>query len=362
MAAALKRAQIAPGTAHAIVTALQSAGLNMRTVRAGEPVELARDAAGELQTVAYAPGPWLRYTATRGQEGWQAARDEIAPEIRAERREATIRSSLWDAVDSGALSPQLLLDLARMFEATFDFTADTRGGDRIRLLVEARYADDRFVEYGRILAAQYETADRRLTGVAFEGPQGFGYYDAQGRSLKRMFLRSPLEFRRISSRFTYRRPHPILGGVTPHLAIDYAAPVGTPVWAVADGEVRVAGWNGGNGIQVRLRHRGGYETYYNHLSRVGPGIAPGVRVTQRQVIGYVGSTGLSTGPHLDYRVSQHGRFLDPLREDFLPGEPVPPALRAQFDEHAQRLLAAMAASPAATPAYSAGADRPRGGS
>ncbi|MGH7277762.1 MAG: M23 family metallopeptidase, partial [Candidatus Rokuibacteriota bacterium] len=136
----------------------------------------------------------------------------------------------------------------------------------------------------------------------------------------------------------YARPHPILGGVRPHLAIDYGAPVGTPVRAVADGTVVKSGSNGGNGISILLRHRSGYRTMYNHLSRVARGMKPGVRVSQRDVIGYVGSTGLSTGPHLDYRVSKNGTWINPLHERFLPGDPIAAAERAQFHQHAREFL------------------------
>jgi murein DD-endopeptidase MepM/ murein hydrolase activator NlpD len=226
------------------------------------------------------------------------------------------------------------------------------------LLVESHYADGKFVEVGRILAARYEADDQRLIGVAFEVDGRVNFYGPEGESLKKAFLRSPLQFTRISSGFTHRRPHPVLGGVRPHLAIDYAAPTGTPVWAVADATVEVAGRKGGNGIQVLLRHRSGYKTYYNHLSRVASGIRPGVRVQQKAVIGYVGSTGLSTGPHLDYRVSVNGRFVNPLSEKFLPGDPVPAARRAEFIAHAERLLAQLdvAGAPAA-PAASTSAGR-----
>jgi murein DD-endopeptidase MepM/ murein hydrolase activator NlpD len=237
-------------------------------------------------------------------------------------------------VENGTLAPSALFDLVSIFESEFDFTADTQPGDRFRVLVEARYADGVLVEYGRIVAAQYVSDARTLTGVAFEDKGRFKYFDPEGRSLRKMFLRSPLEFTRISSGFTYRRPHPVLGGVRPHLAIDYAAPTGTPVWAVADGHVVFAGRKGGNGIQVLLRHRGGYETYYNHLSRVAPGVRAGVRVDQKQVIGRVGSTGLSTGPHLDYRVSHNGTFVNPLNEKFFPGEPIATERRAQYLKHA----------------------------
>jgi murein DD-endopeptidase MepM/ murein hydrolase activator NlpD len=229
--------------------------------------------------------------------------------------------------------------VVNIFEWDFDFTADTRSGDRFRLVVEKRYAGNNFVNYGRVLAAQYASGKRMMTGIGWTpGKDRFAHYDLDGRSLRKSFLKSPLEFTRITSGFTWARPHPILGGVRPHLAIDYGAPVGTPVRAVADGVVLRAGWNGGNGIQVHLRHRAGYETIYNHLSRVASHVSQGARVSQRQVIGYVGSTGLSTGPHLDYRVAKHGQFVNPLSEKFIPGDPISAVERAEFQRHARDLI------------------------
>src|SRR5438094_541422 len=232
--------------------------------------------------------------------------------------------------------------LARVdiFSSDFDFTADTRRGDRFRLLVEKRYAGDSFVNYGRILAAQYVSGGQTLSGVGFAraGDTRWAFYDREGRSLKKSFLKSPLEFSRITSGFTYARPHPILGGVRPHLAIDYAAPVGTPVRAVADGVVAAAGWDGGNGVSVTIRHRSGYATMYNHLSKIDAGVRRGVPVRQRQVVGYVGATGLATGPHLDYRVSKHGQFVNPLSERFIPGEPIGAAQRGRFLERAHTMI------------------------
>ena len=336
--AALLRHAVPSATAHEIAGVLREAGANLRQVRAGDPLELSRDAAGRLLMLAYAPSRWVRFEVSDDGSGWKAHRTEVEPEVRIEIRQGKVQRSLWDAVESGAVAPAVLLDLVQIFESDFDFTADTRAGDQFRLLVETRYAQGVPVDHGRVLAAQYVSDGRVLTGVGFDGADRFAYYDPDGRSLKKMFLRSPLQFSRISSGFTYRRPHPILGGVRPHLAIDYAAPTGTPVWAVADGVVQFAGRMGGNGIQVRLRHRGGYDTYYNHLSRIAPGVRRGVRVSQKRVIGYVGSTGLSTGPHLDYRVSHGGTFVNPLGEKFLPGEPIAKARRAQFLEHARALV------------------------
>lgn len=310
--------------------------------------------------MAYAPTAWQHFQAVRTESDWRVERTDVTPETRAEVREGEVRNSLWDAVDAGGIGAQTILDLVQIFESSFDFTADTRAGDRFRLLVEARYANGRFVEDGRILAAQYLTLDETLAALAFEVDGRTTYYDPEGRSMKKMFLRSPLQFSRISSGFTYRRPHPVLGGVRPHLAVDYAAPTGTPVWAVADGTVEFAGRKGGNGIQVLLRHRAGYKTYYNHLSRLGKGIRRSAKVAQKQVIGYVGSTGLSTGPHLDYRIARNGTFVNPLNEKFLPGDPVPADQRAAFAAHARTLLERLdPMAGAATPSSGDAAEPPR---
>jgi murein DD-endopeptidase MepM/ murein hydrolase activator NlpD len=334
----LRRSGLSLAEAHALATGLRKAGASLRRMHAGDELELARDADGRIVAVAYAPSAWRRFYASRTDADWTVERADVAPEIRTEVREGEVRTSLWDAVDAGAISAQTMLDLVQIFESSFDFTADTRAGDRFRLLVEARYANGTFVEDDHIVAAQYVTEDETLAGVAFEVDGRMAYYDPDGRSLKKTFLRSPLQFTRISSGFTYRRPHPVLGGTRPHLAIDYAASTGTPVWAVADGTVEFAGRRGGNGIQVLLRHRAGYRTYYNHLSRVANGVRPGAKVSQKKVIGYVGSTGLSTGPHLDYRISRNGTFVNPLNEEFLPGDPIPAAHRAAFAVRAQSML------------------------
>jgi len=352
LAELLTRSGVPRAEAHVIAAGLRKAGAHLRRMRAGDRLVLGRDADGRIVAVAYAPSAWQHFHASRNESDWTVERTDVTPETRTEIREGEVRTSLWDAVDAGRISAQTILDLVQIFESSFDFAADTRAGDRFRLLVEARYANGSFVEDGRILAAQYVTEDEKLAGLAFEVDGRTTYYDPDGRSMKKMFLRSPLQFTRISSGFTHRRPHPVLGGVRPHLAVDYAAATGTPVWAVANGTVEFAGRKGGNGIQVLLRHRAGYKTYYNHLSRVAKGVRRSAKVSQKQVIGYVGSTGLSTGPHLDYRISRNGTFVNPLNEKFLPGDPVPADQRAAFAAHARTLLerldqTAGAASPTA---------------
>ncbi len=322
-----------------IADALRAGGADLRRMRTSDELEITWTLEGEPIAVRWEPSPWLGFVAVATDGGWEIRRAETRPDVRIEAVAGEVRRSLFEAVEAMGESPQLVLDLVEIFSSDFDFTADTRSGDRFRLLVEKRYAGEQFVDYGQVLVAQYLSDGRILTGVGFEPAGGrAAYYDLDGRSLKKTFLKSPLEFTRITSGFAYARPHPILGGVRPHLAVDYAAPVGTPVRAVADGTVTAAGWNGGNGIQVQLRHHAGYETVYNHLARLAPGVRAGARVTQRQVIGYVGSTGLSTGPHLDYRVAKNGRFVNPLSEKFIPGQPLDGAEHGRFLKDARALV------------------------
>jgi murein DD-endopeptidase MepM/ murein hydrolase activator NlpD len=322
-----------------IAAALQASGADLRRLRPSDELEITWTLEGEPIAVRWEPSPWLGFAAVATDAGWEVRRAETRPDVRVEAVGGEVRRSLFEAVEALGESAQLVLELVEIFSSDFDFTADTRLGDRFRLLVEKRYAGEQFVDYGHVLVAQYLSDGHVLTGVGFEPAGGRpAYYDLQGRSLKKSFLKSPLEFTRITSGFTYARPHPILGGVRPHLAVDYGAPAGTPVRAVADGIVLDAGWNGGNGIQVHVRHHAGYETMYNHLSRLGPGVRRGARVEQRQVIGYVGSTGLSTGPHLDYRVKKNGRFVNPLSETFIPGQPLDGAEHGRFLRAARGLV------------------------
>jgi len=336
---ALQREGVQPQASASIAAALAASGANLKKLSPRHTVEVTWSLDGRPVSLRYEPSPWLGYAVVATDGGWDVQRAEISPDVRVDVVAGEVTRSLFEAVEQAGGAAQLAIDLAAVFESDFDFTADTRAGDRFRLLVEKRFANETFVDYGRILVAQYVSDGRMLTGVGVERGTGrHVFYDPDGRSLRKSFLKSPLEFTRITSGFTWARPHPILGGVRPHLAIDYGAPTGTPVRAVADGRVGAAGWAGGSGISVTLKHREGYETMYNHLSRLGQGIRPGARVTQRQVIGYVGMTGLATGPHLDYRVSKNGQFVNPLGEKFIPGEPIAAAERGAFTAHARDLV------------------------
>jgi murein DD-endopeptidase MepM/ murein hydrolase activator NlpD len=240
-----------------------------------------------------------------------------------------IESSLFGAVAAAGEKDQLALDLADVFAWDVDFNTEIQRGDSFRVAVEKLALPGTPERTGRILAAELLRGDRVLRAFRHEGAAGAGYYDAEGRPLRKAFLRSPLRFTRISSRFSRSRLHPVLSIRRPHLGVDYAAPVGTPVSAAASGTVVLAGWLGGYGRTVRIRHANGYETLYGHLSRIH--VRAGQRVQQGDRIGAVGSTGLATGPHLDYRMTRDGRFVDPLRLDAPPAEPLPERERAAFD-------------------------------
>ena len=258
-------------------------------------------------------------------------------ETRVEQISAEIESSLFASVMSIGEKDQLALDLAEIFGSDIDFYTDLQKGDFLRVLIEKKYLDGQFSKYGAILAADFTNQQKVLTGILFEDERGKpAYYAPDGKAMKKSFLKSPLKFARITSRFSFARKHPILKIVRPHLGVDYAAPIGTPVQSVAAGVVTDAGQSGGNGKMVRIRHSSGYETTYLHLSRIA--VKSGVRVAQGDVIGNVGSTGLSTGPHLDFRIRQHGKAVNPTKIIFPPGAPVPAEQFGRFAALRDKLI------------------------
>lgn len=333
---ALVRAGLARQDAVDIVDGLRGE-VDMRRLRPGERIIVTRDAAA-IVAVTYWRSPIERYEIRPRDGQWTVETVRTPVETRVVAVSGRLEDSLFSSMERVGETAALVSAFVALFEWDFDFAADALPGDRFRLLVEKRYAAGTFIGYGDVLIAEYASAGRsRLLSLAFDTGEGRAqHFDASGRSTRKTFLRAPLDFTRVTSGFSHARRHPILGGVRPHLAIDYAAPVGTPVRAVADGVVRAAGWDGGNGLSVVLRHARGYETRYNHLSATL--VRTGQRVRQRDVIGRVGSTGLSTGPHLDYRVSRHGQFVNPLSERFIPGAPVPADRRREFETRRDTLL------------------------
>ena len=253
------------------------------------------------------------------------------------KAEVVIESSLWNAMAGNGLPVELALELSEIYAWTIDFFG-LQQGDSIRVFYDEQYVDSTRWGIGRIYAADFYHAKRWQEAYWFDisdyqaaDTPCRGYFDAEGNSLRKAFLKAPLNYKRISSKFTYARKHPVYKIVRPHTGVDYAAPAGTPVVAIGDGVVIEKGYKGGGGNTVKIRHNSTYTTAYLHLSKYGEGIAVGKHVNQGQVIGYVGSTGASTGPHLDFRVWKGGTPIDPLKMVSPPVEPVPSAYRSVFD-------------------------------
>ncbi|HSB05627.1 MAG TPA: peptidoglycan DD-metalloendopeptidase family protein [Thermodesulfobacteriota bacterium] len=291
--------------------------VNFKKIRGGT-YRFITDVKGELVRFVYEAGPTEVYEIERKEQGYSARKKEVPLQVSVTKVVGEIHSSLFEAMDAIGEQDQLTIPFAEVLASEVDFYKDVKEGDRFKVVVEKVYKGNEFIRYGTILAVEYQRSDKTIRGIRYQDD----YYDENGNCLRKAFLKAPLRFNRISSRFNRARNHPILGGVRPHYGVDYAAPPGTPIWAVADGTVLSCGWASGFGKQVILRHGNGYTTCYGHLSKYGPGIRTGTRVRQKQVIGYVGSTGLSTGPHLDYRLAKDGKFRNPLKEAFPAGVPL----------------------------------------
>ena len=243
-----------------------------------------------------------------------------------------IEASLYESMVQLGQSPELTMRFADIFAWQIDFLTEPRPGDKFKLVWEKFYRNGEEFSDGAILVAQYLGKETNHTAVLFEDPEGRkDYYTIEGESLRKEFLRSPLNYRRISSYFSYKRFHPILKYYRPHLGIDYAAPSGTPVASIGDGMVTYMGWKGEYGRFVKVRHQNGYYSTYGHLSRYERGIKRGVKVKQGQVVGYVGASGLATGPHLDFRLIRNGSFINFLKIQIPAAESVKEIYKKEFE-------------------------------
>jgi len=274
--------------------------------------------------------------AVRREDGtWQGSWREFSRLAVVERVSGRLEDSLEQAIRAAGGEAALTYLMADVLQWDLDFTRDLRTGDTFDILYERVFFDGAYHSLGGIVALSYDNRGRRLEAYRHGTGAERGYYDAEGRPLRKMFLRSPMRYSRVTSRFSGRRFHPVLKRYSPHYGVDYGAPTGTPVRVTANGVVLAAGWKGGGGRTVQVRHPNGYVTAYLHLSKFASGIRSGRRVQQGEVIGYVGSSGLATGPHLDYRVQRDGRWIDPLSLASMPADPVAredmPAFLAERD-------------------------------
>lgn len=337
----LRTEQVDETTASAITSAAQGV-FRFRQLRAGQRVDFVRRFDGKLKSVCLHSAWDQEVLITRSPDGFRAEVETVPSQTQITVVEGKIVNSLFDAVLDAGEHAELAVRLAEIFAWDLDFYTDPRPGDTFRLVLEKRtVAGDATPSYGRIFAAEYVNGGHAHDAVLFHDPEGQpAYYTADGKSLQKAFLRSPLKFAaRISSHFSRHRFHPVLKIYRPHLGTDYAAPVGTPVQAIANGHVEFSGRRGGDGNMVVLRHANGYKSYYLHLSRRL--VRAGESVQQGQRIGLVGATGLATGPHLDFRLMHDGNFLDFEHMRLPPSHPVASADQLAFFAERDKWMAVL---------------------
>ncbi|MDX1775519.1 MAG: peptidoglycan DD-metalloendopeptidase family protein [Desulfobulbales bacterium] len=310
---AMKRCDISAEVRSAIIRGFSNS-LDFKALQPGDSFTILLDREHALSGATYVSGLLDIHVLERGEDGtYLSSRQDVPLIYNIERVSGVIESSLYNAFTALGENPKLIHTFADIFASKIDFNTETRVGDRFELLVEKYYKEGVFVGYGKILLARYQMQDVAYEGYHFASENTPpGYFDENGEALGTWFIRSPIPFGRVTSRFTMRRKHPIDGVVRPHLGVDLAAPLGTPVMATADGKVEYIGRKGGFGKTVILKHHGGYKTYYGHLRGYRKGLKKGSSVAQKDIIGYVGSTGISTGPHLDYRIKYNGVFKNPF--------------------------------------------------
>jgi len=302
---------------------------DVRKFRFGNPFRLEKELDGSLRTFEYKIDDESMLKVRKQADSFAASVEKLELNTRESTITTEIQSSLWDALQDQPKGEYLTTELAQIFQWEVDFNTEIQPGDRIRMIVDENFHDEQFVKYGAIKVAELVNEGRTYRAFRFRD----SYYDEKGVSLKRATLASPLKFNpRITSGFSRSRKHPILGFNRSHLATDYAAPEGSPVLAVANGTVTFAGWNNGYGNLVQIRHVNGMTSGYAHLSRIGQGVRSGQSIKQGDLVGLVGQTGLATGPHLHFMITNRGVPINPV-PTLKKGEPAPPiegAMKAAF--------------------------------
>ncbi len=329
-AAALQHFGLTSLEAGEATTAAQHA-FNLRQLRAGNALIVGRSVQGELRLIDYKIDPDRMLHIVPATDGFSAEVREIPSHLEVSTVSGQLDDSLFNAVEDAGESAEVAMRLAQIFGYDMDFYTDPRKGDTFSIVIEKKkYTNGTTASYGRILAAEYDNGGKKYQALLFHDDQGHpAYYTAEGKSLQKAFLRSPLKFAApVTSHFSKARFHPILKTYRPHLGTDYGAPTGTPVQTIGAGRVEFAGRKGGDGNMVKIAHSQGYETMYLHLSRIF--VHLGEHVEIGKTIGLVGMTGLATGPHLDFRISQRGQFLNFEKLGLPPSEPVSKRSWAQF--------------------------------
>ncbi|HEX7830168.1 MAG TPA: peptidoglycan DD-metalloendopeptidase family protein [Thermoanaerobaculia bacterium] len=322
----------------AVLATQLSKTIDVRRLQPGHLFRFHYDNRGTVDAVQLKVTGWGEVNALRAPGGFEVKSEQA--EVRSAQQvvSATIDTSLYDALRSIGESPQLVQQIVDVFQWDIDFF-ELRKGDAFSLVVTKQYSGSDFVGYGPVLAARFTHRGNTYEAFRHENADGAaGYYAASGSPLRKQFLKAPLKFSRVTSGFTRKRFHPVLKYFRPHYGVDYGAPTGTPVMSTADGVVIESRFSPSEGNFIRVRHSSRYDTCYLHLSRFAKGLKKGTRVQQGQVIGYVGSTGLATGPHLDYRVSENGKWLDPLKLKSITPDPLRGGSLSRFRSSVAHLM------------------------
>lgn len=312
---------------------------DLRKIIPGQKIKVfIKEAPEAVAGLLYEIDPFRLLKIERSESGFRVVEEKAVLEREIESHTGEISDTLFDSARRAGVSADVVLDLADIFAWDIDFSTEIQAGGRFRVVHEVFKKEGKVVRMGQVLAAEMVNEGETYRAYYFAPPgQKGGYYDEKGHSLKKAFLKSPLRYRYISSGFTTSRRHPILKVSRPHLGIDFAAPQGTPVMAASDGTVTYVGWNGGYGKTVVIQHRNGYSTLYGHLSDYGQGIHKNKKVEQGDIVGRVGSTGLSSGPHLHYTLMKNGKPINPKNSDVVRGDPLSEALKASFSEYVREM-------------------------
>ncbi len=322
------------------ITTASKKTYNLSRLKAGTKITLGwLESEAKLQSLQIPTSLTDRLSIIREEGAWKVELVELPVNKKTRRFQGVIKDSLWAAGTSAGIPAELIISLAEVFAWQVDFQREVRPGDSFMFSVDEKYADDKLIGFSKITAAEYKSATEHYQAVLFPSNDKYGkYYQPDGSSMRKMFLKSPIKFGRVTSKFNRRRFHPVLKKYRPHNGVDYGAPRGTPVRSVGDGRIVFAKRRGGSGKMVKIRHNSVYQTAYLHLSRYAKGIRSGVKVSQGQIIGYVGSTGLATGPHLHFSFYERGRYVNPLGKKFPSAAPVRKSNMSEFKLVANKAL------------------------
>jgi murein DD-endopeptidase MepM/ murein hydrolase activator NlpD len=335
------RAGLSDLSLHKFLSSNKSAAA-LKRIYPGQRVEFNINDDSELLGLKFQKNRLNHIEFTKTDKGFVDNSIAIKPDSHIAYREATITSSLFLAGTAAGLEQSSIMELANIFGWDIDFALDIRTNDSFKVLYEERFINGEKIGNGPILAAEFTNQSKTFKAVRYTDADGnTNYYTPEGKSMRKAFLRTPVDFARISSHFNLKRKHPILNRIRAHKGTDYAAPTGTPIKAAGNGKVEFAGVKGGYGRTVVIRHGQSYKTLYAHMHKYGKGIRTGTRVKQGQIIGYVGKSGLATGPHLHYEFYKNGVVRNPVRVELPKAESIPKTLLANFKQQTQPLVAQM---------------------